>query len=237
MWRPTLDELHRIDDRRRVLTLDLPGHGGSADVEPWGVLEGVRAVHRAVVELDLRAPILVGHSISGMIATLYAALHPTSGIINVDCSLDVEPFAAMMCSVADQVTGPGFAAVWEQLAAGFHTELLPDAAQDLLRACTPRQEVFVAYQSELLIDSPGRMADLTMMALASLRAGDVPYRVVAGDEQPDGYERWLRDALPRSTIEVWPRSGHFPHLAHPARFAAVLNDTADWPRRDRWSQP
>ncbi len=237
MWRPALDELHQIDDRRRILALDLPGHGGSAEVEPWGVLEAVRAVHRAVVELDLRAPILVGHSVSGVIATIYAALHPTSGIVNVDCSLDVEPFAAVIRSVADQIAGPGFAAVWEQVATGFHTELLPTTAQHLLPACTPRQDVFVAYQSELLIDGPGRMADLMSMALASVRAADVPYQVVAGDAQPDGYEPWLRDALPRATIEVWPRSGHFPHLAHAARFAATLNDTADWPRCDRRPRP
>ena len=81
------------------------------------------------------------------------------------------------------------------------------------------------------------MADLLSMALAGVRAADVPYQVVAGDEQRDGYERWLSDVLPRATIEVWPRSGHFPHLAHPARFAATLNETADWPRHDRRSQP
>ena len=154
MWRPTLDELHRLDDRRRILTLDLPGHGGSADVHPWGMLEAVRAVHPPWSQLDLRAPVLVGHSMSGAIATIYAALHPTSGIINVDCSLDVEPLAAMIRSVADQITGPGFAAVWDQLSATFHTELLPDTAQELLQACTPRQDVFVAYQSELLISPP-----------------------------------------------------------------------------------
>jgi pimeloyl-ACP methyl ester carboxylesterase len=61
--------------------------------------------------------------------------------------------------------------------------------------------------------------------------------VVAGEAPPDGYVRWLRDALPRMTFEVWPRSGHFPHLAHPARFAATLDETANWPRHDRRPQP
>jgi pimeloyl-ACP methyl ester carboxylesterase len=29
-------------------------------------------------------------------------------------------------------------------------------------------------------------------------------------------------ALPHATVEVWAGSGHFPHLAHPHRFAGRL---------------
>jgi pimeloyl-ACP methyl ester carboxylesterase len=37
---------------------------------------------------------------------------------------------------------------------------------------------------------------------------------------------WFRHALPQAATEVWAGSGHFPHLAHPARFAERLAATA-----------
>jgi pimeloyl-ACP methyl ester carboxylesterase len=41
--------------------------------------------------------------------------------------------------------------------------------------------------------------------------------------------RMLRDALPQATVAVWPRTGHFPHLAHPEMFAEYLAATDRWP--------
>jgi pimeloyl-ACP methyl ester carboxylesterase len=32
--------------------------------------------------------------------------------------------------------------------------------------------------------------------------------------------------MPGTRTEVWPHSGHFPHLAHPHRFAQLLAATA-----------
>ncbi len=39
--------------------------------------------------------------------------------------------------------------------------------------------------------------------------------------------------LPHAELEVWPGSGHFPHLADPERFAAMLKATGDWPAQER----
>jgi pimeloyl-ACP methyl ester carboxylesterase len=79
MWRPALAELSKIDPRRRVLSVNLPGHGRSVrwpsyDVE--GIAEGV---HRAAEEARLRSPVVVGHSIGAVNATAYAARYPASG--------------------------------------------------------------------------------------------------------------------------------------------------------------
>jgi pimeloyl-ACP methyl ester carboxylesterase len=35
-------------------------------------------------------------------------------------------------------------------------------------------------------------------------------------------------SLPAATVEVWPRTYHFPHLADPQRFARRLAGTAQW---------
>jgi pimeloyl-ACP methyl ester carboxylesterase len=36
------------------------------------------------------------------------------------------------------------------------------------------------------------------------------------------------DLLPQASVTVWPANGHFPHLAHPRRFAECLAATARW---------
>lgn len=68
----------------RVVTLDLRGHGRSAD-GPWdwdGALGDLAAV---CVELDLDRPAVVGHSLGGMLAMLWGERHPESrGVVSLD---------------------------------------------------------------------------------------------------------------------------------------------------------
>jgi pimeloyl-ACP methyl ester carboxylesterase len=59
-------------------------------------------------------------------------------------------------------------------------------------------------------------------ATATLRDSGVPYLYLAGDDLDPDYRRWLSAHLPTATVQVWPRTGHFPHLADPSRFAQLL---------------
>jgi pimeloyl-ACP methyl ester carboxylesterase len=141
LWRPALAELRRIDPGRRVLALDLPGHGESPDWSSYDIESVAHGVYRAVEEAQVQAPVIVGHSIAAVIATVYAARHPTRGIVNVDQSLQVAPFARLVQSLADKLRGPAFPAVWQMFAASMHIELLPESAQRLVRASGhPRQD-------------------------------------------------------------------------------------------------
>lgn len=229
-WRPVLDELCRVDPGRRVLALDLPGHGGSSASPSYAMDEVVDGVHRAVDEAGIESPVVVGHSLSAIIASIYATRHPTSGVVNVDQTLQTEPFAGLLRSIADELRGPGFPAVWEMFLSDMHPELLPANAQELVRSsCNPRQDVVLGYWREVLDGAPGELAALAEAATGALRALGQPYFVVAGAEPDPDYRRWLNGALPQATIVVWPRSGHFPHLAHPDLFAECLATTARWP--------
>ena len=223
MWRPSLDELQRIDPGRRVLTLDLPGHGASPGWPSYDVASVARGVFRAVEEAELDSPVVVGHSIGGVIATFYAAQYPTRGVINVDQPLQIAPFADLVQSLAGQLRGPGFPGAWQMFAASMHVELLPDAGQELVRSsCRPRQDLVLGYWREVLDRPAGELADLVGATLAAVRGARVPYHVVAGDDLQAGYRKWLTEMLPQATVAVWPGSGHFPHIAHPGRFAACL---------------
>jgi pimeloyl-ACP methyl ester carboxylesterase len=223
LWRPSLNELQQIDPGRRVLALDLPGHGASQGWPSYDVASVARGVHRAVEEAQLESPVVVGHSIAGVIATFYAAQYPTRGVINVDQSLRVAPFAGLVQSLADKLRGPAFPGVWQMFAASMHIERLPDAGQELVRSSSqPRQDLVLGYWREVLDRPASELADMAGAALAAVRASGVPYLVVAGEDLEADYRDWLAEMLPHATITVWPGSGHFPHIAHAGRFAACL---------------
>jgi pimeloyl-ACP methyl ester carboxylesterase len=58
--------------------------------------------------------------------------------------------------------------------------------------------------------------------LAALRTAQMPYLFIAGDKVGPDYLNWLNHVLPQASVTEWPASGHFPHLAHPRRFAECL---------------
>ena len=90
-WGLALAELCRIDPGRQVLSLDLPGHGGSAPWPHYDTDSVTDAVHAAVAWTRLRPPVVVGHATGALIAMHYAVRHPVLGVVNVDQWL-VEPF-------------------------------------------------------------------------------------------------------------------------------------------------
>jgi pimeloyl-ACP methyl ester carboxylesterase len=229
MWRPALNALQQIDPDRRVLSLDLPGHGASPEAPAYDPESLGTAVHRAVEEAGLQAPVVVGHSSSGIGATMYAARYPTRGVVNVDQPLFVAPFIEGLKSFAPRLRGPEWRQVWDMLAAGFHTEWLPASARDLVESSSrPSQELLLGYWQDLIDRPAAETTALIDSATAAIRASALPYVYVTGDEPSPEYRAWLAQAIPLARIEVYPGGGHFPHLADPARFAEILAETARW---------
>jgi pimeloyl-ACP methyl ester carboxylesterase len=223
MWRPVLAELRGTGAEVRVLTLDLPGHGGSPPWPRYGIDSVAAAVHEAVAEAGLPAPVIVGHSMAAVIATAYAARYPAAGVVDVDQPLWMEPAAAVARSLEGEIRGGGFAAAWGRVEAGMHMELLPAGARELLRAHRhPRQDLVAGYWRELFDTPAPELAGHLAAALGAVRDKGIPYLFIAGHEVDPEYRRWLDRALPDARTEVWPDSGHFPHLAHPGRFAERL---------------
>ena len=227
LWRPALAELSRIDPGRRAMALDLPGHGASPGWPSYDIESLARGVHHAVEEAALHSPVVVGHSIAGVVATAYAAKYPTHSVINVDQPLQIAPFAEMAQSLAAKLRGPAFPAVWQMFDSSMHIELLPEAAQELVRSSSrPRQDLVLAYWREVLDRPVGELAAFAAATLDAVRKAGVPYLVIAGASLEPGYQAWLNKTLPQAAVTVWPGSGHFPHLAHPDRFAECLAATA-----------
>lgn len=60
----------------RVINIDFPGFGDSAEpTEVWGVEEYTRCLEELIGRLELKRPVLLGHSFGGRVGILYTSRH------------------------------------------------------------------------------------------------------------------------------------------------------------------
>ena len=230
MWRPALAELESIDAGRRAVALDLPGHGESPKAASYSVQTIVERVHAAILDAQLEDPVVVGHSGSAGTASVYAATHRTRGVITVEGSSNVGAFAGMAQSLEPVLRGPGFDDAWARITANVFglDEVAPEVRAFVVATGRPNQEVVLGYWQELFERLPQQLNAMVIEGAAAIRESGVRYVSVMGHDPSPEDVAWLRTNLPDARNLVWPDSGHFPHLAHPHRFADLLAETATW---------
>jgi pimeloyl-ACP methyl ester carboxylesterase len=234
MWRAAIAELDAIDPDRRVLAFDLPGHGDSPDSTTYSTEALVERIHSAVEAAGLEKPVIVGHSAAAGTATLYATKHPSRGVVAVEGTFRVGAFAGMAKSLEPMLRGDGFAETWDSVAAyAFRLdEVAPDVREFVLQTSRARQEVVLGYWQALFQLPPEVLDAWVVMGAAAIRQSRVPFVAVVGQDPSPEDAAWIQANLPDARIVVWSGSGHFPHLAHPRRFAAILAETATWDRQE-----
>ncbi len=234
---PLLVLIHGITENRRawdpidltdaftVLRVDVRGHGGSAKGPSYDprslagdVYETVESVAPGIV------PIIVGHSMGGIIATAYAVDHPTAGVINVDQPLALGDLQAQVQKVAPLLRSPLFKPLVGMLFKQYNGELGRDEGRRLQKLRAPQRDVVLGVWQQLIDDTPEELA-AAVEELVSV-PGDVPYLVIAGLDPGEQYESWLQSKIPQVQYEVWSPSTHYPHLADPARFTARVKSFA-----------
>ena len=228
MWDPVLDAL---PIGHRAIAFDLPGHGGSDALPRRGFADVVRALHASVLDAALDRPMLVGHSIGGQLATSYASKHPVAAVVSVEAPVRLEAFAQLLRSLGPELAGDRFAEAWAIYQDSWHMELLPAADRALLRSGDrpgddTLRELVLRYHSDLLERPLRESARAHDMELGRLRAARTPYITLHCCPVGRVDRGWLHERLPQAEILVWPVGHHFPHLAHPARFAALITGLA-----------
>ncbi len=145
-------------------------------------------------------------------------------MINVDASPVLGPIVGLVRSIADRLRGPEFPALWRNLFyAAFHVELLPPEAREFVETtCRPRQQVVLCYWRSLIEDPIEHLTAMIDRSSSAIAAAGIPYHYVAGADLDPSTLAWMSRQPFTPTVNVWPGAGHFPHLAHPARFAHLL---------------
>jgi sigma-B regulation protein RsbQ len=223
MWRYVAP---RFEPTHRVLRFDHAGAGGADpgayDAQRHASLDGYAAdVLDLIAALDLRDVVLVGHSVSAMIAVLAARARP-------------EVFAALVLVspsprfIDDPVTGyvGGFAEedVHELLEAldsnylGWSTEMAP-----VIMGNPDRPELGQELTDSFCRTDPDiarRFAHVTFLSdnRADLPHVDVPALVLQCTDDaiaPVAVGRYVADALPQGELVLLEATGHCPNLSAP----------------------
>lgn len=216
-WRPITE---RLIDRYRCVAVDLPGHG-ETPMRPVHLDDLADELHGQLVALGAERPVIVGHSMSGILATIYAARHPTVAVVNVDQTFAFRPFSELLRQLGPALRGPGFRQAFEPFRASMGVDALPEP----LRAeIAGRQRVdaalVLAYWDEPMTTDPGHLQARIDAVLAEVR---VPYLAVIGHAISEDERAGWQRALPQVELEVWPAGGHMVHLVDVERFADRLS--------------
>ena len=221
-WGPVVE---RLADDFGCLSVDLLGHGDSPRGESADLFSQIEALISLLDERGLDAPVLVGHSFGGFVATFAAAARTVRGVVNVDQPFDTAAFRATIAPLEDRLRGAEFQAAFAEFIETQRPDLVPAEHQQTTRAnIRPRQDVVLDVWASVLDTPP---ADLVAQVEAALPAVTAPYLAVFGSPISE-QEQALQALIPNGRVEVWDGLGHFVHLVDPdrtARRVAAFVDT------------
>lgn len=215
-WDPLVDDLAQD---HTVVSLDLRGHGESGlgpSYDPAALASDVAAV---IESAGLSAPLVVGHSLGGMAATAFAAAEECRGVINVDQSVALGDFQAVVQGAEPMLRSDAFGEVFTSMFEGMKGPLPAAESARIAALRRPIAEVVLGAW-EPLLELP--LSELESVVADITDRVDVPYLALHGIDPGPDYPQWLGAAIPGATVEIWADHGHYPHLVDPARFLATV---------------
>jgi pimeloyl-ACP methyl ester carboxylesterase len=238
-WAPVLPLLGR---HAHVLAPDLLGHGESAKPRNGDYSLGAYAagLRDLLLALRLDHATVVGHSFGGGVAMQFAYQFPelTERLV-LDASGGLGPDVSVALRAASL---PGTATVLRVLNA-LTPRRIAELAHRAVRIVpgVPRADLDeLAYALASFADDGARDAFVHTVRSALNWSGQrldgtarlyllaaLPVLLVGGTHDtviPVAHTLTAHDRLPRSRLEIFDGTGHFPHSEHPARFADVLLD-------------
>ncbi|MFE4663757.1 alpha/beta fold hydrolase [Streptomyces sp. NPDC056716] len=214
-WDPVIG---RLATTHRVVALDLRGHGRSPAQTPYDMLTLAEDVHATLDALAPdEPPLIVGHSLGGLVATVYATMHPVRAVVNVDQSLDFVEMQRMVLDLVPRLRTAKFPDALDAMFAKLEAGALPATASARLSGLRhyDRDLVLEIWSEGLQRATPAELTELADGLLGAIRA---PYLALHGWEPGPQYRAWLAKAQPYITVEAWQGCGHYPHLVHPEHF-------------------
>jgi pimeloyl-ACP methyl ester carboxylesterase len=214
------DAVARFTPKRRVVTLDLAGHGESGrDRKDW-TIQAFGADVAAVVKAEaLERVVLVGHSMGGLVMLETARLLPgqVAGMVPVDTLSNVEE--RMTPQMVEDVLG-NFRADFKTAAERFMRDHMVEPGTD--KALVERLVAQVRAAPEPIAVAALRSAWLydPVPTLDTLR---VPVVAINGDKFPTNIDGNRRHA-PGYRVLLMKGLGHYLMLEKPDEFAERLEE-------------
>ncbi|MBV9077422.1 MAG: alpha/beta fold hydrolase, partial [Methylobacteriaceae bacterium] len=216
-------QLAALGDRFRTIAWNMPGYAGSAAIPPGGIDGYGEALARFVAALGLPDPILVGHSIGGMIVQAYlaagmgparaAVLAQTSAAFGGKDPRWAEDFVRARLAPLDE------GRTLRDLAPGMVAGMVGEGAD----------EAGPALAREAIADTPDEAFRASTLAMIGFDLRDalgricVPTLLVAGTEDANapvpGMSR-MAERIAGARLDVLEGCGHLVMLERPEAFTA-----------------
>jgi pimeloyl-ACP methyl ester carboxylesterase len=211
-WDPLLGPL---SESYRVVSVDLPGHGESDPVDNYGLDRLAADVAAVTDELGNEPPLVVGHSLGGFVASVYAAQRPVRGVVNVDQPLTLAAFKEQLTAAEPMLRSEAFSGVIGAMFDGFMAPLADEEKARLTALRFPSQDAVLGVWDPVFAKTP---EELDAMVRSFLDGLDAPYLALHGTDLGPDYVAWLQSVIPQATYELWDGCAHYPHLMYPGRF-------------------
>ena len=212
-----------LAEHYRVTTLDLRGMGRSEDADDYSAVAMIGDVVEVVEAAEVTSPLVIGHSLGGVVATGYSARHGVRGTVNVDQSLHLSAFKDALMQVEPMLRDAAtFGPVIEAVFAGLDGDQLPDViTADIASHRRTRQEVVLGVWDGVFSLSIGELDAMMTQLTAGLTA---PYLSIHYADPGADYASWLQRLIPQAVVEhPKPPNGEYGHYGHridPDRFVA-----------------
>jgi pimeloyl-ACP methyl ester carboxylesterase len=205
----------------RVLVVDLRGHGASDRAAPYDPMTFAEDLHAAVVAagFDLSSCLVIGHSLGGLVATVYAGMFPCAAVINVDQPLALAGFQDGLRALEPLLRGSEdeFRQAVDMVFGAMAGRLPAEEVDRLGAIRRPEPDVVLGVWSTVLDATP---EELDAQVAELLDGVEVPYLALHGIDPGVEYDAWLKARIRGASVEVWADYGHYPHLVDPERFLA-----------------
>lgn len=196
----------------KVFTLDLPGHGSSLGELPANLDEYARILNNFCLQLNLTAPVLVGHSMGGAVSLLAALIAPLSykGLFLVSTGISFPMAGKLLEFIRENKYGEFLESLYGQ----FSTPLLKKKAFEELNN-VPR-EVFI---NDFKACSQVKISPKLVNRLK------IPITIMIGTEDqvtPPYLSLELFQLLPNSNLLFISQGNHMLMLQQPELVTAKL---------------
>ena len=211
----------------RVLAVDLPGHGARLTETPLDTVDNMAdEVVRLAREQRFEQPVLIGHSMGGVITLSIGLRYPDLPralvLAGSGARLRMRPIVLEYARVAAAEAAPGELAPpqieLDQVVSGAARAEVRNWLTDRFRQATA-QATYADFMAIHEFDALDRLGEIQQ-----------PVLIVAGEEDawtPPRFQRYLAEHLPHGRLVIISNTGHYPFVEQAPTFNAVLSRFLD----------